>query len=87
MVMNSSTTVLKSIFGVDYINQDWRPGLNTVLEAENDELKAIKAVEKLAKANNPFLKHEFYKPRHYLPTSCTTPVLQTGPRPSCRCSG
>ena len=86
MVAHSSTTLLKSIFGVDYINQDRRPGLNTVLEAENDELKAIKAIEKLAKANNPFLKHEFYKPRHYLPTSCTTPVLrcQTRPRPSRR---
>ena len=52
MVVNSGTTALKSIFGVDYIDQDWRPALNTVFEAENDELKAIVAIEKLTKANN-----------------------------------
>ena len=44
---------LNSIFGVDYIDHDWRPALNAVLQAENDELKAIEAIEQLTKANNP----------------------------------
>ena len=30
-----------------------RPALNAVLQAENDELKAIEAIEQLTKANNP----------------------------------
>ena len=53
MTLPQAEERLKSIFKVDYVDQDWRPALNTVLEAENDELKATEAIEKLTKANNP----------------------------------
>ena len=55
MTLPQAKEKLKSIFEEDYIDQDWCPALNTVLEAENDELKAIEAIEKLTKANNPIL--------------------------------
>ncbi|PPQ94742.1 hypothetical protein CVT25_007696 [Psilocybe cyanescens] len=37
----------KSIFGTEYVDDAWRPALNTVLEAENDELTALEAIKKL----------------------------------------
>lgn len=53
---------LKSIFGADYIDQDWRPALKAVLEAENDEVKALEAIEKLTMANNPIPTTNSTKP-------------------------
>ncbi len=38
---------LKAIFGAAYKDADWRQALDCVLEAENDETKALEAVEKL----------------------------------------
>ena len=53
MTLPQAEERLKSIFEVDYIDQEWHPALNTVLEAENDELKAMEAIEKITTANNP----------------------------------
>ena len=53
MTLPQAEERLKSIFGVDYVNQDWHPALNAVLEAKNDELKALQAIKKLTLANNP----------------------------------
>jgi hypothetical protein len=53
MTLPQAEERLKSTLGVDYVDQDWCPALNAVLEAENDELKALQAIEKLTLANNP----------------------------------
>ena len=53
MTLPQAEEKLKSIFKEDYINQDWCPALNTVLEAENNELKVMETIEKLTKANSP----------------------------------
>ena len=63
---------LKSIFRVDYVNQDWHPALNAVLEAENDELKALQAIKKLTQQS--YINHKFYKASHSFPPSCATPA-------------
>ena len=53
MMLPQAEERLKSIFGVDYVDQDWHPALNAVLEAKNDKLKALQAIKKLTLANNP----------------------------------
>ena len=62
MTLPQAKERLKSIFRVDYINQDWCPALNAVLEAENDELKALQAIKKLTLANNPISTTNSTKP-------------------------
>ncbi|KAI6012330.1 hypothetical protein PISMIDRAFT_87156 [Pisolithus microcarpus 441] len=49
---------IKTLLGSTYVDQDWLPAINAVLNAENDTDLAIQEVEKLtaAAANTSHLK-------------------------------
>ncbi|PPQ94313.1 hypothetical protein CVT25_005048 [Psilocybe cyanescens] len=76
--MSSSMTLpqaeekLKTLFSTEYMDDAWRPALNAVLEAKNDELKALEAIERLTNKG----------PNATTPTaSSTNPVILPPPPP------
>ncbi len=50
MTLPQAEEKLKATLAGSYNDSDWRPALNCVLEAENDELKALEAIEKLTQS-------------------------------------